>query len=337
MMPSSRITEPATPPLRVVQIGCGAWGHNILRELVSHPRVEPVLVVDSRAAARDKVASLAPRVPVADSLAALADVRADAAVVVTPGPLHAEHAAIALARGLHVFVEKPMTTSLSDAVRLCALAREQRVVGMVGHLLHHHPAAVAMIDVVRSGRLGAPVRVRSDRCSIAGSRDVDGSILWSLAPHDLSMIGAIDPSPMHVQRVDVFRTSQAGAPIEADVHVKTARGLTARVCLSRVADRKTRRIQIECEHGTITFDDVVSSSKLVVVDRRDGAERIEPVPYDTHVSPLAAEVNAFVCAILDNDAAHADFDEGADVVRVIEAATAMSRATPTLGQGQPWV
>lgn len=312
--------------LRVVQVGCGAWGANVLRELVAHPRVEPVLVVDNRGLARDNARAIAPGVRVTDTLGEIALAQAHAAVIVTPGPLHAQHAAFALANDLHVFVEKPMTTSWADARRLVATARERRRVGMVGHLLHHHPAIHAMLGVLRSGQLGAPLRVRCDRGSIAGSRDVDGSILWSLAPHDLSVIHAIDPSAMKVGRVDVLRLGSGGQPVEADMHLETANGLSARVSLSRVADRKTRRIHVECELGSITFDDVVSSSKLVVASRRDGDERVEPVDYEQRVSPLAAELDAFVRAVLDGVPARADFDEGAEIVRAIEAAEAMSRA-----------
>ncbi len=313
---SSR-TIAARTTLRVVQIGCGAWGANVLRVLAAHPRVELVLVVDPRPSSRTRATDLVPGVPVAHHIGGIGRVRADAAVVVTPGPVHAEVAEIALRQGLHVFIEKPMTTCLADAARLCVLARDRGLVGMVGHLMLHHPAVRAMLDVLRSGSIGAPVRVRCDRASIAGSRDVDGSIFWSLAPHDLSMVHAIDPTPLQVVGVEVLRATAGGLPLEADVHVRTAAGLPVRICLSRVADRKTRRMLVECEHGVVTFDDVVNSSKVVVASRR--GDHVQPVGYDQTVSPLEAEVDAFVRAVLDGAAPHADFGEGAEVVEVIEA------------------
>lgn len=322
---ASSHNEPSSPRrLRVAQIGCGAWGTNVLRELAAHPRVEVVLVADPRPAAMDRAKDLAPAARIAPSIAQTDVDGADAAVIVTPGPLHAEHAELALRRGLHVFVEKPMTTSSADAERLESLARQQGLTGMVGHLLHHHPAAVAMLDVLRSGELGAPLRVRCDRASITGSRDVDGSVFWSLAPHDLSLVRAIDPSPLEVVRVDVLRTSPGGSALEAEVTLRTLHGLSVRVSLSRVADRKARRMHVECEDGLVIFDDVAQAAKVVVAKR--GEHRMEPVAYDQRVTPLAAEVDAFVRAVLDGVEAHADFREGADVVRVIEAAERMGRA-----------
>ncbi len=312
-------------PLRVAQVGCGAWGANVLHELAAHPRVELVIVADPRAAARDRAREIAPGVRVTSTIDDIADARAHAAVIVSPGPLHAEHAAFALAHDLHVFVEKPLATSSVDARRLCAMARDRARVGMVGHLLHHHPAARAMVELLHGGQLGAPLYVRCDRGSIAGSREVDGSILWSLAPHDLSMIRAIGRSALRVSRVDVLRTGSSGQPVEAELHVETAGGLRARVLLSRVADRKTRRIHVECELGSVTFDDVVSLSK-VVASRRGGEQRVEPVGYDQRISPLAAELDAFVRAVLDGEPARADFEEGAEIVAAIESAEALSRA-----------
>jgi predicted dehydrogenase len=303
--------------MRVAQIGCGSWGANVLRELAAHPRVDLVLVVDPRLSARTRATALVPGVPVTHDTASIGRVRADAAVVVTPGPVHAEVAEIALRQGLHVFIEKPMTTSLADAARLRVLARERGLVGMVGHLMLHHPAVRALIGVLRSESIGAPVRVRCDRASIAGSRDVDGSIFWSLAPHDLSMVRAIDPTPIQVVGVEVLRATAGGLPLEAEVRLRTAAGLPVRIGLSRVADRKTRRMLVECEHGVVTFDDVVKSSKVVVVSRR--GDHVQPVGYDQTVSPLEAEVDAFVRAVLDGAAPHADFEEGAEVVEVIEA------------------
>ena len=303
--------------LRVAQIGVGAWGRNLLRELAAHPRVEVVCVIDSSASALASVRAMAPGAWFAPSLDALGDADAEAAVIATPGPLHAAHAKRALDLGLHVFLEKPMATCVADAEMLLDLATRRGLVGMVGHLLHHHAAVRAMVEVVRSGRLGAMRSFRSARLCTKGSRDVDGSLIWSLAPHDVSILRALDPA--NVRRVSARVRSlpvDAGGWNVADLRIEMASGVDALVVLSRAHRDKVRRMEVHCEHGTIVFDDLRETDKVHIV--RDGVE--EPVLVEMVRAPLAAEVDAFVRSVRDGAPVLTSFAEGSDVVRVLAAA-----------------
>jgi predicted dehydrogenase len=303
--------------LRVAQVGVGAWGRNLLRELTAHPRVEVVCVVDANAGALTSVRSMAQGAWLAPSVEAVREADADAAVIATPGPLHAAHAKLALERGLHVLVEKPMATSAADAEMLLALATRRGLVGMVGHLLQHHAAVRAMVDVVRSGRIGAMRSFRSARLCTRGSRDVDGSLIWSLAPHDVSILRALDPTSVRrvSARVRRLPPDSAGWNV-ADLRIEMASGVDAHVMLSRANRIKVRRMEVVCERGTIVFDDVVESDKLRILC--DGAE--EPLAVATARAPLTAEVDAFVRSVLDGLPVRTSFAEGSDVVRVLAAA-----------------
>jgi UDP-2-acetamido-3-amino-2,3-dideoxy-glucuronate N-acetyltransferase len=106
--------------------------------------------------------------------------------IATPAALHAGRASGD--RGWqHVFVEKPLALILAEAEELCALAerRDRRL--MVGHLMQYHPGFTKLRQLVREGTLGRLQYIYSNRLNLGKVRREE-DILWSFAPHDLSMI-----------------------------------------------------------------------------------------------------------------------------------------------------
>ncbi|MCU0690876.1 MAG: Gfo/Idh/MocA family oxidoreductase [Polyangiaceae bacterium] len=297
--------------VRIAQIGCGAWGRNLLREVVAHPLADATLVIDLEPSARALAHALAPDARVCASVDALDMADVDAVIVASPGPCHAVHVRAALARKLHVLVEKPMTTSTAEARALTREAERLRVVAMVGHLLQHHQAVLALLRYVRAGRLGSPVRFRSHRLCTAGSRDVDGSLIWSLAPHDIAVLRALDRSPVVHARADV----QQSPPI-AQLEVLLASGLRADITLSRAHRAKVRRLEVACERGVVVFDDLLAAGKVKVFC----GDRVVVLPYAERPEPLCAEVDAFVRCIRDGQRPRISFSDGLEVVSVLEAA-----------------
>jgi len=173
-------------------VGCGRWGSRVLRALEACCELEVTAVVDSDGGARAKAASISPAATIHDRLdAALAQQpsRAAAAVVATPPKMHAAHAHRLIEAGFDVLVEKPLATSHQAALALTAHARDRGRVAMVGHLLRFHPAIARVVESV-AGR--TPLTVRSRRLTGSGSPNP----LWTLAPHDLSILLALDNSPV---------------------------------------------------------------------------------------------------------------------------------------------
>ena len=164
------------------------------------PLVDLVLLIDPDAKALSRSQALAPSAELARSINQLEGRALDAIVIATPGYLHASHALAALRYG-SVFLEKPMATCVADAKKLVDARNAHNRVGMVGYLLHHD-AVRTMLTTIREGRIGTPTAFHSARLCVRGSRDVDGSLLWSLARHDVSILRAIDPSPVCRMTVD---------------------------------------------------------------------------------------------------------------------------------------
>lgn len=316
-MPSPRFH--VSDRLRVAQVGCGAWGSNVLRELASHPDVEVAVVIDPDPRARSLSQRLLPNVRTASSIDAIAMEPVDAVMIASPGPLHAEHARVALANDAHVFVEKPMTTRVADARQLVSCCHARKRIGMVGHLLHHHDAVRTMLALIRQGTIGTPILFRSARLCQRGSRDADGSLLWSLAPHDMSVLRAIDPNPVRWMNVELRTLGPAPAPNVADLRLRMTSGLEAHVVVSRAHRRKVRRMEVIGSDATIVFDDLEPRTKLLMRWRG----RAERVPHgDT--PPLRAEVQAFVRCAKSGSPPEIGFAEGLSVVEMLERAHALT-------------
>jgi len=310
--------------LRVVQIGCGAWGRNLVRELHGHPGVDLVLLIDPDPNALARSHDLAPDASTASSIDSIQDREVEACVIASPGPMHASHALAALRVG-DVFLEKPMTTSVTDARMLVSACKAYGRVGMVGHLLHHHGAVQAMLAAVREGRIGAPLVFRSARLCVRGSRDVDGSMLWCLAPHDISVLRMLDTSSVQRMKVDLHCLGScvgATGPNVADMRLRMASGLFAHVQVSRAHAHKVRRMEIAGELGTVVLDDMATTSKLTL----HWKGRVEDLQFDP-VPPLRAEVDAFVRCVRGCSVSRTDFSEGLAVVELLECAQRVACVT----------
>lgn len=137
-------------PLRVLVVGTGGMGMAWLRAVDRRSDLALVGVadVDQRRAKGALLRLRRSGIPVAGTIAGLDPVAADACVNVTPPDAHAEVIAHALGRGLAVLSEKPLTTRLSEAVRLTALARERGVLLMAAQSRSYEPGLLALRDLV---------------------------------------------------------------------------------------------------------------------------------------------------------------------------------------------
>jgi predicted dehydrogenase len=287
--------------VRVALVGCGAWGQNLLRVLVASPRARVVAVADDNPARRLVAAALAPTATVVHSLEAAVACGLDAVLVATPPHSHAALILRALAAGADVFVEKPLATSVLDAERCAARAAALGRVAMVGHLLRYHPAVERLLQLACEGALGELLGLESVRLSIAGDRSA--SAVWTLGPHDFSVLNALDPSSVRALSV---RAASCGDPVL--VEAELASGLTARVALSRASTVKERRIQVVGSAATVVFDDVRAPDRLLVGRAEVGVVWREP---------LALEVEHFLHCVEQRTQPLTPFEEGLTVVRAL--------------------
>ncbi|OQB10460.1 MAG: 1,5-anhydro-D-fructose reductase [Deltaproteobacteria bacterium ADurb.Bin207] len=305
-------------PIRVAHLGCGVWGRNLIRELQAHPDVALTWLVDTDASALDQALALAPQAIPCSSLHWLDPHHVDAVVIATPGPWHTQHALTALQAGLDVFVEKPMATQATDARKLAAAFHATDRIGMVGHLMHHHGAIHSLFEAIRQGRIGTPLAFHSARLCRPNSRDVDGSLLFSLAPHDISLLRALDASA--IRHIDT-KWGRMGSllPNIANLHLRLSSGLEAHIVVSRAHHTKVRKTTIVGEHASIVFDDVTSGPKLTL--RHHG--KSEALDFDP-TPPLRTEIREFIHCIRTRKNPTIGTREGLEVVEILERAQAIA-------------
>lgn len=329
-----------TPRVGVAVAGCGEWGRNHVRVLAGMPGANLLHVADPGAARRDVAAGLAPHARVSDDLGpALADPRVQAVVIASPSPTHAPLARAALAAGKHVLVEKPLAPSVAEAEDLAARAQRARRVLAVGHLLLHHPAVRHLRGLVARGALGRVHYLYAQRTNLGRIRS-DESALWSLGPHDVSVMAhLLDAWPEEVAAHGAAYVQ----PEREDVVFLTLRfpaGVLAHVHLSWLDPHKVRRLTLVGARRMAVFDDMEPAEKIRIHDKgpvprepgsfaeslavRFGETRI---PRIAATEPLREELRAFLrAAARGTPLAVGGADEGVRVVRVLAAADRSLRA-----------
>ncbi|MBL1375886.1 Gfo/Idh/MocA family protein [Zobellella iuensis] len=144
--------------LRIGVIGGGVMGIQHLEFIAGEPALTLAGLADPSPAA-GRVAERFNTQYYAEPQALLARGRPDAVVVATPNQLHFDHAMLAVAAGIPVLVEKPVTTDLASALRLAEAAERGGVPVLVGHHRRHNPRIAAVRDCLRRGELGELVAV----------------------------------------------------------------------------------------------------------------------------------------------------------------------------------
>jgi UDP-2-acetamido-3-amino-2,3-dideoxy-glucuronate N-acetyltransferase len=227
--------------------------------------------------------------------------------------------------GKHVLVEKPLCLSVSEGRELVALASARGRILMVGHLLWYHPAVLKLKELVDAGRLGRLQYIYSNRLHLGRFRQEE-NILWSFAPHDISVIlGLVGELPDSV-------SAHGGSYLHnriADVTVSVLSfpsGVKAHVFVSWLHPFKEQKLVVVGDRAMAVFDDVEKTDKLVLyphsIDWRNHvpvASRAEGKPVELEcVEPLRAECLHFLECIRTGARPRTDGEEGVRVLSVLQ-------------------
>ena len=173
--------------MRIAVVGCGYWGPNLVRNFAATPNVEVSHLCDVNEA---RLKGLAQRFRVANVTTRLGDVLADktvdAVALATPLATHRPLGEAVLRAGKHLWVEKPLASTVEDAEALVALAKEHDRRLFVDHTFLYTPAVRKIQELVASGDIGDALYIDSVRVNL-GLFQSDTNVLWDLAPHDLSI------------------------------------------------------------------------------------------------------------------------------------------------------
>src|SRR5437870_4417797 len=183
---------------QVAVVGAGYWGKNLVRNFHGLNALGAICDSDP-----ERLESFKQLYPSAKMFNAYSDVLRDATIqalaIATPAEAHADAVREALLAGKDVFVEKPLCLSVEEGEGLVALAKKKDRILMVGHLLWYHPAVLKLKELLAAGALGRIQYIYSNRLNLGKIRREE-NILWSFAPHDISVIlGLLGEMPDKVE------------------------------------------------------------------------------------------------------------------------------------------
>ena len=313
-------------PVRVAQIGLGAWGQNLVRNL--DVLGDLVWICDADGARRDQFAR---RFPSALATGAydelLADPRLEAIVIATPVPTHYTLAKQALEAGKHVFVEKPPAMRADEMEELVELAEAGGRVLMPGHLLLYHPGVRKLKELVDSGSLGDVLCIYGNRQNLGTIRK-DENALWSLGVHDLSVIlHLVDEEPSEAwARGNAFLNP--GVEDVVFCFLRFPSGKIAHLHLSWLDPHKMRKLTVVGRDKMAVFDDMELERKVTIYEKwpeqaaqtfgewqtRTGDILSPKIATD---EPLRLELSHFLRLVREGGSG-AEARDGLAVVRVLE-------------------
>jgi predicted dehydrogenase len=256
-------------PIGLGVIGAGYWGPNLLRTALATPALRVEYLCDLDLGRAEAVRGPSTTVQVTDSIEkVLADPAVAAVAIATPAATHFDLVRAALEAGKHVLVEKPLTPSVAEGIKLVALARESGLVLMCDHTYCYTPAVQRIREYIRTGHIGEIQFIDSVRINLGlVQRDVD--VLWDLAPHDLSVLDFVLPEDVKPVAVAAHTVDPIGAgrACLGYLSVWLSNGALAHVHVNWLSPTKIRTTVFGGSRRTIVWDDLNPAGRLAVHDR----------------------------------------------------------------------
>ncbi|MCA1726250.1 MAG: Gfo/Idh/MocA family oxidoreductase [Actinobacteria bacterium] len=319
-------------PVNVGIVGLGYWGPNLLRIFRSLESCRATAIADTNPARLIEPARVYPDLRTFPSAEALIqDDEIDAVVLALPARLLPPLAMMALERGKHVIVEKPMADSLERGREMLRAAAASDRVSIVDLTFVYSPPVRYLRELVREGTLGEPHYYQSTRINL-GRFQPDVDVVWDLVVHDVAILAfVLGRDPDTVMATGRGRT---GASIDtAHVTLSYGDGFQAFIHVSWMAPTKVRTALFAGERGMAVYNDVNADEKIRLYQVQEAfdpgqEDSIVPtfrlgdltVPRLPSEEPLRAMASAFAAAVHGGPTPPTDWTFGTRVLAVLDAA-----------------
>ena len=309
--------------IRCAVIGVGYLGRFHAQKYTALAEADLVAVVDSNA---DRAAEIAAE----NGCEGLTDIaslsgRVDAVSIVSPTTLHHSLASELLRQGIHVLVEKPITTTVAEADELIQLAAEHDCVLQVGHLERFNSAIRAVDQHLET----APLFIESHRLAPFKPRATDVDVVLDLMIHDIDIILTLVGAEVSDIRANGASVLSQEIDI-ANARLEFSNGCVANVTASRVSQKSERKMRLFLPHAYAGID---FQNKAVDLYRVGDGEMHPGIPNIEHqalecpqVDALQAEIEDFLSAI---KTGRKPMVSGEDGRRALATALKINQLVPT--------
>ena len=310
----------------IAVVGCGHWGKNLVRNFyelgVLASICDPNIDIAEQYSKQYSVKNHSFSEIINDS-------NIKGVVLAVPAKHHAEMAIDAMKQGKHVFVEKPLAMSEDEASLMIKTAKENKVQLMVGHLLQYHPVFQKVKEMVLGGEIGEIDYIYSNRLGFGKVR-TEEDVIWSFAPHDISMILSLtnqEPEFVSVHSAAILQDDIADS---ATIHTTFKSGLKSHISVSWLHPYKEQKLVVIGKKAMLVFDDTKSWNEKLLIQRSQAEinqsspnlkkENLEFVKV-IEDEPLKNECQHFIDVVENNIKPLTNEHEGLKVLKVLYAAT----------------
>ncbi|MBN1897730.1 MAG: Gfo/Idh/MocA family oxidoreductase [Spirochaetes bacterium] len=311
--------------IKVGLIGAGYWGKNLLRNFYELGTLETVCEKEDRILAQRKKEYKEIRYT-KEYKEILGNKDIKGVVIATPAVTHYDLARQALEADKDVFVEKPLALMIEQGDELVQMALKKDRILMVGHILQYHPAILKLKEILDKGELGDIHYIYSNRLNIGKLRNEE-NILWSFAPHDISVIlMLVNKFPKEIKAI-------GGAYVQKDIYDVTLTNfifhdnMRGHIFVSWLHPFKEQKLVIVGKKKMAVFDDT-ADKKLLLYPHRIEWENKVPVARKAQAEevsieasePLKNECKAFLQSIQTRKPPRTDGREGLQVLQFLKLA-----------------
>lgn len=318
--------------INVGLIGFGYWGPNVARNFLSHKDCVLKRIADRSPERQKAAATIYPMVEVTDDMYRVtraADI--DVVAIATPVYTHHTLAMDALNNGKHVWIEKPITSTVQQAEEIIELATKKNLTVVVDHTFIFTGAVRKIKELVESGEVGDPYYYDSVRVNL-GLFQPDINVIWDLAPHDLSIMDyvlGLKPTAVAAHGKAHFDT---GLEDVAYLTLYFDNNMIANFHVNWLSPIKVRHTLLGGSKKMVVWDDLMNDESIKVYNRGVAVEAKEGIyemmasyrmgdgfiPIVSKKEALAEEVSHFIHCIQNNQSPINDALSGLRVVQILE-------------------
>jgi predicted dehydrogenase len=253
-------------PIQIGVIGAGYWGPNLIRNFSACPLTKVAAVCDANPTRLEAVGRQFSHVKLVNSLDQLLEMPIQAVAIATPVFTHYALASRCLEAGMHVLVEKPLTSTVREAQALVELAAARGRTLMVDHTYLFNQAVRKIKQIVDAGDLGELYYVDSVRINL-GLFQKDINVIWDLAPHDLSIVDYV--LGLSARSISAWGCHHANEGIEdiAYVNVDFGEQLLANFHVNWLSPVKVRQMIFAGSKKSLIFNELNTTEPVKVYDR----------------------------------------------------------------------
>ncbi|TRZ66019.1 gfo/Idh/MocA family oxidoreductase [bacterium] len=316
-------------------VGCGKWGMNHVKTAYKLLGDNLKAVYDLDTNLKEKIKAVSPSINLCPDISlCYKNEDINCVIVATPAETHYSITKTLLNNGKHVLVEKPMTLHSVETNDLLHISDNKNLILMSGHILLYHPAVVKIKEMINDGKIGKVQYIYSNRLNLGTIRSEE-NILWSFAPHDISIVQyLLDSFPIRVNAYGA-KYLQPGIEDTTITILNYPGNINVHIFVSWLHPFKEQRFVVIGDKGMIVFEDSAREDKLKYYEKgfamKNGVllkfeSDYEVISYPD-LSPLEEEQKHFFDCILNNNCPLSDGKHTYDVLKILEMAASQLLAS----------